>query len=261
MSLSRPSACPIFVINLDRSPERLASMQHQLTRLGLSFQRVEAIDGAGTTTRDWRGIRPLAPYFSALSAREMACCASHVKALELIAGMDVTAALVLEDDVEIGSGLPGALDELASRATQLPDSTSLFGHRARGRLLHRFPSGRRLIESVTPPISAAAIVWTPAGARRFLPSARSMLRPIDVARKHWWDSGLSHAWLCGTPVSLKSNLSDASTIGLRRSRGTIERINKLCYRSRFTASSHWHYLLRFGFGAWLQAQTRIGARP
>ena len=35
----------IFVINLARRPERMAFMERQFASLGLSFERVEAIDG------------------------------------------------------------------------------------------------------------------------------------------------------------------------------------------------------------------------
>lgn len=35
----------IFVINLDRSPDRMIYMEKQLTALNLSFERINAIDG------------------------------------------------------------------------------------------------------------------------------------------------------------------------------------------------------------------------
>ena len=37
--------CPIYVINLDRSPERLKEITHQLEKFGLIFERVQAVDG------------------------------------------------------------------------------------------------------------------------------------------------------------------------------------------------------------------------
>ncbi len=36
----------VFLINLDRSADRLVAMQEKLGRAGLSFQRVPAVDGA-----------------------------------------------------------------------------------------------------------------------------------------------------------------------------------------------------------------------
>lgn len=36
---------PIFLINLDRSPDRLAFMQEQAERLGLKLERISAVAG------------------------------------------------------------------------------------------------------------------------------------------------------------------------------------------------------------------------
>lgn len=39
------SQIPIYVINLDRRPDRLAGISEQLATLGLEFERIAALDG------------------------------------------------------------------------------------------------------------------------------------------------------------------------------------------------------------------------
>ena len=35
----------VYVINLDRSPERMADMKKKLSALGLEYKRIPAVDG------------------------------------------------------------------------------------------------------------------------------------------------------------------------------------------------------------------------
>jgi glycosyl transferase family 25 len=86
-----------YVINLDRSPGRLAHMAAQLRRLGVPFERVPAIDGRQLRETDRVG-RPT------LSATESGCFLSHRSAWGRIAKGQDPYGIVLEDDVHIAPG-------------------------------------------------------------------------------------------------------------------------------------------------------------
>ena len=58
------SAMKIYLINLDRHPERLAHMRTQLN--GIEFERISAVDGSNDP-----------PTTKGLSRFELACLASH----------------------------------------------------------------------------------------------------------------------------------------------------------------------------------------
>ncbi len=45
--IARITVLPIYVINLDRRPDRLAAIAADLDRLGLPFERIKAVDGQG----------------------------------------------------------------------------------------------------------------------------------------------------------------------------------------------------------------------
>lgn len=77
---------PVFVINLDRSPERLAAISERLSRLGLTFERIAAVDGSKILKT-----KVLGPGASA-------CFMSHIEAAKLILERGLDQACILEDD-------------------------------------------------------------------------------------------------------------------------------------------------------------------
>jgi glycosyl transferase family 25 len=107
-----PMRAPAYVINLDRSPERLRHMHAQAGAIALAFERVEGIDGEQLAEADLAAHRErAAPY--PLTPGEIGCWLSHQKAWSLIAARDDAWGLVLEDDVQLSPDLPAALDGAA----------------------------------------------------------------------------------------------------------------------------------------------------
>ena len=88
----------IYVINLDRHPQRLAHMTTQLR--GLAFHRITAIDG-----RDLSGPEHRIPgrhrAGQLLTRYERACIASHRIALDAFLQSGARHACILEDDLLI----------------------------------------------------------------------------------------------------------------------------------------------------------------
>ena len=78
----------VFVINLARSPERLAAIASQLDAIGVPFERIDALDGK-TLSDDF--IEEVSPaqvvgksYHRALSKAEVACSLSHKRAWQQV---------------------------------------------------------------------------------------------------------------------------------------------------------------------------------
>ena len=100
---------PIFVINLDRRPDRLHSIAGELGRLGLEATRVPAIDALSVADDELNrrvnfcgGLR-----LRSLQRAEAACTLSHLRAMEtFLSNSDAPAALILEDDTELANDLP-----------------------------------------------------------------------------------------------------------------------------------------------------------
>ena len=122
---------PIYVINLDRRPDRLRSIIDQLDRLGLKALRVQALDGERATSKDFE---PFVSFDGWARRRDMdlataACIVSHRNALvRFLRETDAPAALMLEDDVKLASDLPDFLTA-AERTRSVPGLLKLDVYR------------------------------------------------------------------------------------------------------------------------------------
>lgn len=100
-----PPAMQFYLINLDRSPDRLSWMSSRLNQLGISPVRVPAVDGKQLTAAvlsHWDSMRH--PRFG-MGPGEVACFLSHRRAWELIASGNEEWGLVAEDDIHISDHL------------------------------------------------------------------------------------------------------------------------------------------------------------
>ena len=99
---------PVFVINLDRRPDRWAAMSAQMDRLGIEATRIPAVDARLLATQEeWE--RRTSDGCN-LNLGEVACAYSHRKALRAFLDTGEQAALILEDDVELAPDTPSLLD-------------------------------------------------------------------------------------------------------------------------------------------------------
>lgn len=101
----------IFLINMDKSKDRLDFMSDQLHRLHLPFERQEGIDGK---KYDFSSV-----YDESLSRKlngtplanvEKGCALSHRNILEKVVVENIEYALILEDDVELPQHFKEVLD-------------------------------------------------------------------------------------------------------------------------------------------------------
>jgi glycosyl transferase, family 25 len=159
----------IYLINLDRHPERLEHMRKQLN--GVAFERISALDGSNdpATTKG-------------LSRFELACLESHKLAWRQFLDGPEGHACFLEDDLHVwpgfapltrsGSWIPtGAhsvkLDTYLQKV-ELGERQVAIGERQIARLYSRHQS-------------SAAYILTREGAARYLELTASALAPADYA--------------------------------------------------------------------------------
>ena len=107
-------AIPVYVINLDRSPERLAHMTAQLGRLGVNFERIRAVEGR-ELHNDY------VAKFAPMAASQIGCFLSHKLAWQKIAWGDAPYGIVLEDDIHIAP----VFAEFARSADWIPTDADL----------------------------------------------------------------------------------------------------------------------------------------
>jgi glycosyl transferase family 25 len=88
-----------FLINLERRPDRLAAMASQLGRLGIAFERFDAVDAKAVDPvvlgEPFAASGPL----GMLSPGDKACTYSHIHLWRKIAACEDSHAVILEDDI------------------------------------------------------------------------------------------------------------------------------------------------------------------
>lgn len=102
---------PAFLINLDRSSDRLEMMNDRFARLGVSCARVQAVDGQALRPDDIAAVRATVQGWVPLSVTEVACFLSHRKCWELIVARPEKYGCVFEDDLLISRRLPVFLSD------------------------------------------------------------------------------------------------------------------------------------------------------
>lgn len=112
----------ILVLNLDRSPDRWASVTTTLAKHGIKgYERFRAVDGGKLTETDMERVSYLC--HSICPKRMLAISLSHMAMWQKIADESVSSALILEDDVEF---VENVTERVAEAVRQLPEDWDLL---------------------------------------------------------------------------------------------------------------------------------------
>ena len=159
----------IYLINLDRHPDRLAHMRNQLN--GIAFERLSALDGSNQP-----------PTTKGLTRFELACLESHKAAWrQFLAGPEAHSCF-LEDDLHIRPGFAALIGSGAwvpadahsvkldtyLQAVELGDKRAAIGGRQVARLYSRHQS-------------SAAYILSREGAARYLELTANASLPADYS--------------------------------------------------------------------------------
>ncbi|WP_269930566.1 glycosyltransferase family 25 protein [Aminobacter sp. HY435] len=179
-----------FVINLDRSPQRLERMSALFDSLGLEFTRIAAVDG-----------RQLPPAARPVSERgggyrladgEIGCFLSHIKCWQAIAEAPTEYSVVFEDDVHFGEDAGSILAD----PSWIPDDADIvkletimvrtFVDRCESGTV----SGRSVRRLRQAHLGTGAYVISRRAARKLLELSTEITEPVDV----FMFDPASHAW-------------------------------------------------------------------
>ena len=248
----------IFIINLDRSVDRLKQASQAIWRENFSFERISAVDGLKIDKIEQA--KPVnqsfGDYFQPLTAGEIGCFLSHVKTLQIMIDRKIDTALILEDDFKLSSQFNKQIEALISDKNNLPDVIKICCSRRRGEIIRELADGSRIIRSTSAPITTGAAVWTLNGAIKFMNSFNQIKRPIDVQLKHWWEHSLDICWMDPPPVQLRLN-EITSTIGNRKNKRINSRIKKIIYRISYFFLREWKYMRRYGINSWIKSFRKV----
>jgi glycosyl transferase family 25 len=172
----------IFLINLDRSPDRLLQFDVEAKKIGLQYVRISAIDGCGAVPA-W-----LADEFdrASLSSDEIVYYVSHLCVSRLVRDEGLPAAIVLEDDAVLEPTFEQCALEAVRKAPPGWDVIHMSTNFKRSAFpILELGHGHQLVRYSRLPANSAAYAISSTGALKLLqPGLRNI--PIDMEFRYAW---------------------------------------------------------------------------
>jgi glycosyl transferase family 25 len=184
--------CAVLLINLDRSPDRLAAATQNFAEVGVLPQRLSGIDAR---LADLSGFPVDRKSFARAHGRslihpgEIGCYQSHLKALRLFLESGKPFGLILEDDTVPQPWLPSTLTTLFEWSEDW-DIVPLFHFHRGGPVTLRRGNGISLTVFFGPVSSAAAYVVNRKAAAVLVEDLATMRACADHALFTTWRNGL-----------------------------------------------------------------------
>ncbi|NKX44720.1 glycosyltransferase family 25 protein [Roseicyclus persicicus] len=177
-------AIPVYVINLDRRPDRLERIGAHLAARGVAFHRQPACDAQAVPEPEIAAVVRTHGPLGQLGLGDRACTVSHTRAWEAFLASDAAHALFLEDDITLAADIaavladdawipPGChavkLEKFNAGASKLLLAPEI-GHTPTGRALHPMRSRH---------VGGGAYILSREGARLALAHKGRFRVPVD----------------------------------------------------------------------------------
>ncbi|WP_228768488.1 glycosyltransferase family 25 protein [Shewanella sp. TC10] len=186
----------VFVINLDKSTDRMAFMQQQLNQLNIEYERVPAVYGKELSEAEISNIfdkkTNLEKYDKVLNVGEIGCYLSHVNCWNDMIDNQINYALILEDDSILDKGLVDLIESVGKLAEQWDYIKLCHGRKKKDiidfiTLNDQFSLGTCL----KLPSSTRGQFVSLSGAKKLLATAMPISRPVDIDIQHWFEKELA----------------------------------------------------------------------
>ncbi len=244
-----------LVINLDRSPHRLAQISRQLENISWPWERLSAADGKNICMDDQNlvdvgafkrkhGKMPL--------PGEVGCYLSHVWAMRRLLETDHDYLLILEDDLRIGPDLQAVIHALVQQADQW-DVVMLSGVRSGNPMrLSSLVAHYALAVPLARYAGSSCYLMSRNAASRYLQDLLPMSLPYDHEYDRAWARGLKTRIV--TPAPCQLSFEDGSDLHppgvVRNNFHWTRRLGTYGWRLRTDVRRIVH-----GLGQWLRYRT------
>lgn len=173
---------PVFIINLDSSPERYLHAEQQLQALGIQPQRFRGVYGKDLNSAEvdacYDKSANLQYFRRSLSPGEIGCYLSHRGVWQMMVEQNIELAIVLEDDIEVDPRLPQAMTQIASLHgwdhIKLSDDRNAAGFQSK-----QLENNFSLVNFKQVPNCTTGYAVSLSGAHKLL-SRKKFFRPVDI---------------------------------------------------------------------------------
>lgn len=211
---------PIYIINLDSNPDRLAKCSQRLTAQDIDFERIPGVLGSALTkdeiAQHYDESLNRSKHFTPLTVGQIGCYYSHRKAWRKIAEGNAPFGIVLEDDVLLLGDLKLAIDTIQTFDFSW-DIIKLSAYQSRERKVkfsHSVANKMNIVVHLKPMSGGAATAITKKAAQQLLAATSKFGRPVDTDIQHFWEKGISVISLMPYPVA--QDMTFDSTISAKK---------------------------------------------
>ena len=194
-----------YIINLEKSIDRMTHMRQEITTLGLPYTRIEAVYGPALPEPieefDERRFNRLTGKQKNL--REIGCYLSHIHTFKSFLASDNNYALILEDDVHLPDLLISLLESAIVHNKHwdlLRLSSSRQGEFIK---IAQLDTDHQLAYNLKVLKNTGAYLISRKGAKSCLNKLLPMCLPYDVALDRDWDFNIKSACITPFPVQLE----------------------------------------------------------
>lgn len=235
-----------YVINLDRSPERLRNMEVRLANMPFRWQRISAVDGAllhELLINEVDELKYEQCHGKPIARAEIGCYLSHIRALQIFLQSSNEYALVLEDDAFPDDDFSHVLYQLLLINHQW-DVVKLSGfHRAYPIKCIKLDEKYQLGVPLARHCNTAALLYNRVAAKAIVDRLLPMSLPFDHALEQPWLYGAKLRVVTPSPVAAgdgtESTITKTSTrpfVWYKRLSTYIFRIHNELRRFRWALS-------------------------
>jgi glycosyl transferase, family 25 len=211
---------PVYLINLKKSPERLAKSTKRLAEQKIDFLRVEGVLGQELTEEEinqhYSKELNVSQYHTPLTKGQIGCYLSHRKAWRFIAEGDADFGIILEDDFILSGSLAAAIECIET--LDFPwGLIKLAAYQSRERAIafqKAISDDFKLVVHAKPMSGGAATALTKEAAKKLLLATNKFGRPCDTDIQHFWETQVSVLSLMPFPVA--QDMSFESTISAKK---------------------------------------------
>lgn len=179
----------IYLINLNRSPERLEFMQQQLQPMNIAIKRIEAIDGAQLDENILAKYRQQSKqsylHYNPLNQGEIGCAMSWHKVWHSITNQEQKAVVALEDDVQLGDNFLTTITALLNKIDE-NIIIDLSGKKGTNIVENKTINGIKLIRYQTPPVRNQGKIYGKKAVNIFLNKIQHFKAPVDTLQQMIW---------------------------------------------------------------------------
>lgn len=181
----------VFLINLDKSVDRLMHATAQLEKMSIDFSRVSAFDGRGIDLNlvDDCDVRFARKYYGrSLIGAEYGCYKSHLECAKKIIEGNYDYAVVLEDDIEVIGDIQSVVNKTILELERKNCDWDLV-HLGSSQVriyteVSKITQDYKLVAAHYFPQTTHAILWSRKGAERFLSEDSMIKMTVDNHFRH-----------------------------------------------------------------------------